>query len=57
MRIDTRAESVWDGNTPRPVPMVPLDLCYDHRVFNGADAASFLTLYAELIGDPRNMMI
>ncbi len=55
----TRTETitVWDNDTPRPVPMVPLDLSYDHRVINGADAARFLSHYARLIGDPRNMLI
>ncbi|HKL69809.1 2-oxo acid dehydrogenase subunit E2 [Salibaculum sp.] len=55
----TRTETItrWDGDTPRPVPMVPLDLSYDHRVINGADAARFLAHYAGLIGEPRNMMI
>ena len=55
----TRTETitVWDGDTPRPVPMVPLDLSYDHRVINGADAARFLTHYAGLIAEPRNMLI
>jgi len=52
----TETVTVWDGDTPRPVPMVPLDLSYDHRVINGADAARFLAHYARLIGDPRNMM-
>ncbi|WP_246237482.1 2-oxo acid dehydrogenase subunit E2, partial [Halovulum dunhuangense] len=47
----TRTETVtaWDGNTPRPVPMAPLDLSYDHRALNGADAARFLSLHANLI--------
>ena len=53
----TETVTVWDGDTPRPVPMVPLDLSYDHRVINGADAARFMSHYAGLIGDPRNMMI
>jgi pyruvate/2-oxoglutarate dehydrogenase complex dihydrolipoamide acyltransferase (E2) component len=55
----TRTETVthWDGDTPRPLPMAPLDLSYDHRVINGADAARFLVRHAELIGDPRNMLI
>jgi len=53
----TETVTVWDGDTPRPVPMVPLDLSYDHRVINGADAARFLTHYAKLIGDPRHMLI
>lgn len=55
----TRAETVtvWEGDTPRAVPMVPLDLSYDHRVINGADAARFLKRYADLISDPRQMLI
>lgn len=53
----TETVTVWDGDTPRPVPMVPLDLSYDHRVINGADAARFMTHYAGLIADPRNMLI
>jgi len=55
----TRTETltVWDGDTPRPVPMVPLDLSYDHRVINGADAARFLAHYCRLIADPRNLLI
>lgn len=53
----TETVTVWDGNKPRPVSMVPLDLSYDHRVINGAEAARFLTAYAGLIADPRRMVI
>lgn len=55
----TRPETitVWDGDTPEPVQMVPLDLSYDHRVINGADAARFMTHYCDLIADPRNLLI
>jgi pyruvate dehydrogenase E2 component (dihydrolipoamide acetyltransferase) len=53
----TETVTVWDGDTPRPVPMVPLDLSYDHRVINGADAARFMTYLAGLIADPRRMMV
>jgi pyruvate dehydrogenase E2 component (dihydrolipoamide acetyltransferase) len=53
----TETVTVWEGDTPRPVPMVPLDLSYDHRVINGADAARFLSHYAALIGEPRRMLI
>ncbi len=54
----TRTETVtlWDDDAPRPVPMVPLDLTYDHRVLNGADAARFLAHYTNLIAEPRNML-
>lgn len=53
----TETVTVWDGDTLRPVPMVPLDLSYDHRVINGADAARFMAHYCGLIADPRNMLI
>jgi pyruvate/2-oxoglutarate dehydrogenase complex dihydrolipoamide acyltransferase (E2) component len=53
----TETVTVWDGDTPRPVPMVPLDLSYDHRVINGADAARFMAHYCALITDPRHMLI
>ncbi|TQM93942.1 2-oxo acid dehydrogenase subunit E2 [Roseinatronobacter monicus] len=55
----TRTEIVtqWDGDTPRPVPMVPLDLSYDHRALNGADAARFMGHLTQLLKDPRLMMV
>ena len=55
----TRAETVtvWDGDTPRPVQMVPLDLSYDHRVINGADAARFMASLVALLNDPRRIMV
>jgi len=55
----TRAEMVpvWDGEAFQPVQMVPLDLSYDHRVINGADAARFLSFYAGLLAEPRRMLI
>ena len=53
----TETVTVWNGDTPRPVPMVPLDLSYDHRVINGADAARFVTYLAGLIADPRRIMV
>lgn len=53
----TETVTVWGDGTPRPVPMVPLDLSYDHRVINGADAARFMTHYCGLIADPRNLLV
>lgn len=55
----TRTEimPVWENDAFAPVPMVPLDLSYDHRVINGADAARFLSHYAGLLADPRRMLI
>ena len=55
----TRTEIVtqWDGTTPQPVPMAPLDLSYDHRALNGADAARFMNHLTQIIKDPRQMMV
>ena len=55
----TRTETVpvWDGEAWQPLPMVPLDLSYDHRVINGADAARFLAHLARLLADPRRMVL
>jgi pyruvate dehydrogenase E2 component (dihydrolipoamide acetyltransferase) len=53
----TEMKPRWDGATFRPVPMVPLDLSYDHRVINGADAARFLVHYARLIAEPQRLLV
>lgn len=55
----TRTEIVpqWDGETWVPVPMLPMDLSYDHRVINGAEAARFLRHHAGLIADPRRLLL
>ncbi|MDU8944142.1 2-oxo acid dehydrogenase subunit E2 [Ovoidimarina sediminis] len=53
----TETVTVWEGHTPKPVPMVPLDLSYDHRVINGADAARFTSFLAALLADPRRMLV
>jgi pyruvate dehydrogenase E2 component (dihydrolipoamide acetyltransferase) len=52
----TEITPVWDGTAFLPRPMVPLDLSYDHRVINGADAARFMTHYAGLLADPRLLL-
>ena len=48
---------VWDGAAFQPTPMAPLDLTYDHRVINGADAARFLTRYRDLIANPDELLL
>ncbi len=53
----TEMRPVWDGAAFQPVPMVPLDLTYDHRVINGADAARFLARYRELVADPDRLLV
>lgn len=54
-RTDVRP--VWDGVAFQPLPKAPLDLSYDHRVINGADAARFLARYCELIANPDRLLI
>ena len=53
----TEIAPVWDGEAFRPTPMAPLDLSYDHRVINGAEAARFMVHYARLLADPRRLML
>ena len=53
----TELRPVWDGVAFQPVPMTPLDLSYDHRVINGADAARFLIRYRDLIADPDKLLM
>jgi pyruvate/2-oxoglutarate dehydrogenase complex dihydrolipoamide acyltransferase (E2) component len=36
--------------------MAPLDLSYDHRVINGAEAARFMVRLTKLLADPRRML-
>jgi pyruvate dehydrogenase E2 component (dihydrolipoamide acetyltransferase) len=36
--------------------MLPLDLSYDHRVVNGAEAARFAVAYAGLLAAPRELV-
>ncbi|AKI01854.1 pyruvate/2-oxoglutarate dehydrogenase complex, dihydrolipoamide acyltransferase component [Hoeflea sp. IMCC20628] len=53
----TETVPVWENECWTPVPMTPLDLSYDHRVINGADAARFMARYVRLLADPRRMVI
>jgi len=55
----TRAtmQPVWDGSTFIPRLMCPLDLSYDHRVVDGADAARFMAHYVREIGDIRRLSL
>lgn len=49
-------EPVWNGETFEAKPMVPLDLSYDHRVINGADAARFMAHLCSLLSSPSKMV-
>lgn len=53
----TEIRPVWSGEQFEPRPMLPMDLSYDHRVINGADAARFMTRLADTLSDPYLMMV
>ncbi len=48
---------VWKADGFVPTPMVPLDLSYDHRVINGADAARFVSGFINRLTDLRQLMV
>lgn len=45
----TRTVAEWDGEQFIPKLVLPLDLSYDHRVINGAEASLFLREYCDLL--------
>jgi pyruvate dehydrogenase E2 component (dihydrolipoamide acetyltransferase) len=47
----------WDGSAFVPRLMLPLSLSYDHRVIDGAQAARFTTVLAELLSDMRRVLL
>jgi pyruvate dehydrogenase E2 component (dihydrolipoamide acetyltransferase) len=53
----TEMTPIWDGQEFRPKPMISLDLSYDHRVINGADATRFMTYLVSVLAEPRRMLV
>lgn len=55
----TRAsmQPIWNGSEFIPRLMCPLDLTYDHRVVDGADAARFMAYYVKQISDIRRLTL
>ena len=53
----SRIAPVWDGKDFNPRMMLPLDLTYDHRVIDGAQAARFMVDLCTILGDMRRMSI
>lgn len=55
----TRAtmQPVWNGSEFIPRLMCPLDLTYDHRVVDGADAARFMAYYVKQVSDIRRLTL
>jgi pyruvate dehydrogenase E2 component (dihydrolipoamide acetyltransferase) len=52
-----RVQPVWDGEEFLPRLMMPLDLSYDHRVIDGAEAARFSAFLCEVLADVRRMLL
>ena len=48
---------VWNGSEFAPRLMQPIDLSYDHRVVDGAEAARFVAYLGRLLGDVRRMLL
>jgi len=53
----SRMVPVWDGKDFNPRLMLPLDLTYDHRVIDGAQAARFMVDLCAILGDMGRMPI
>ncbi len=53
----TRTAPVWDGSGFQPRLMLPLDLSWDHRVVDGAEAARFLAYLTRVLGDARRLLL
>ena len=52
-----RMAPVWDGENFAPRLMLPLDLSYDHRVIDGAEAARFMVYLCQLLQDIRRLLL
>jgi pyruvate dehydrogenase E2 component (dihydrolipoamide acetyltransferase) len=53
----SRMMPVWNGKEFLPCLMLPMDLTYDHRVIDGAQAARFMVDLCEILSDMRRMSL
>ena len=53
----SRMSPVWNGSEFVPRLMLPLDLSYDHRAIDGAEAARFLVHLKSLLEDMRLLLM
>ncbi len=53
----SKMQPVWNGSEFVPRLMLPLDLTYDHRVIDGAEAARFLVALTQYLGDIRRLLL
>ncbi|MEK9785093.1 MAG: 2-oxo acid dehydrogenase subunit E2, partial [Gammaproteobacteria bacterium] len=52
-----RMTPVWNGESFQPRLMLPMDLSYDHRVIDGAQAARFVAELVTTLEDARRMLL
>lgn len=50
-------QPVWNGKEFIPRLMLPLDVTYDHRVIDGADAAAFVVALSGYLNDIRRVLL
>ncbi|MGR9051313.1 MAG: dihydrolipoyllysine-residue acetyltransferase [Gammaproteobacteria bacterium] len=53
----SKMQPVWDGKQFQPRLMLPLDLTYDHRVIDGAEAARFMVALTRYLSDLRRLVL
>ena len=53
----SKMSPVWDGEAFVPRLMLPLDLSYDHRVVDGAEAARFVAYLTQSFADVRRLSL
>ena len=50
-------QPVWNGSEFVPRLMLPLDMTYDNRVIDGADAAAFMVALSGYLNDIRRVLL
>lgn len=53
----SRMQPVWNGKEFVPRLMQPVDLSYDHRVIDGAEAARFVASLCQYLSDIRRVLL
>ena len=53
----SRMTPVWNATEFQPRLMLPLDLSYDHRVIDGAQAARFMAFLSAALEDARRLLL
>ncbi|HBA32916.1 MAG TPA: dihydrolipoamide acetyltransferase, partial [Gammaproteobacteria bacterium] len=53
----SKMQPVWNGSEFAPRLMLPLDLSYDHRVIDGAEAARFMVHLCQILADVRRALL